>query len=224
MSGGKYTSGKHIILMGPPGGGKGTQARILQKEIGAIHISTGEMFRAAAKAGTELGLKAKAIIDQGKLVPDEISISLISDKLEDSKCESGIILDGFPRTVPQAEALDEMLLEKGIKIDHVIDIQVPDEIIVERIIGRFSCVNCGATYHDRVNKTKVYGMCDFCGCTEFVRRLDDNRNTVKARLVQYRSLTFPVLPYYEMKDMLECIDGTGSIETVSEKIKTIVKY
>ena len=215
----------HIILMGPPGGGKGTQARIFQKETGAVHLSTGEMFRAAGKAGTELGLKAKAIIDQGNLVPDDISIDLIAEKLTETECcESGVILDGFPRTVPQAEALDKMFLEKNIKIDYVIDIQVPDEIIVERIIGRFSCIKCGATYHDKFKKTAVYGMCDICGCTEFVRRVDDNRRTVKARLEQYRSLTFPVLPYYEKKGMLNCIDGTGSIEIVSEKIRSIIKY
>lgn len=213
-----------IILMGPPGGGKGTQARILQKEIGAVHLSTGEMFRNAAKAGTELGLQAKAIIDEGQLVPDEISIGLIAEKFEELASESGIVLDGFPRTIPQAEALDKMLIEKEITIDYVIDIQVPDEIIVERIIGRFSCLKCGATYHDKFRKTKVYGMCDQCGCTEFVRRIDDNRRTVKARLEQYRFLTFPVLPYYEKKGMLNCIDGTGSIETVAEKIKSIIKY
>ncbi|MGD9638205.1 MAG: adenylate kinase [Alphaproteobacteria bacterium] len=214
----------HIILMGPPGGGKGTQARILQKETGAIHLSTGEMFRAAGKAGTELGLKAKALIDEGNLVPDDISIGLISEKLEEACCESGVILDGFPRTLPQAEALDRMFKEKKIKIDNVIDIQVPDEIIVERITGRFSCIKCGATYHDKFKKTKVYGMCDVCGATDFVRRIDDNRKTVKARLEQYRSLTFPVLPYYEKKGMLKCIDGTGAIETVAEKIRSVINF
>lgn len=213
---------RNLVLMGPPGGGKGTQARLLVETLGIRHLSTGEMLREAGRKGTELGLKAKQLIDNGNLVPDEISIALIKECLEEEESKKGFILDGFPRTVPQAEALDEMIQEMGIHIDHVIEIQVPDEIIEERIIGRYSCMKCGAGYHDKFLKPKIYGVCDYCGETEFARRVDDNRKTVKERLIKYRALTAPVLPYYESRGKLTCIDGTGSIETVKSKIETII--
>lgn len=213
---------RNIVLMGPPGGGKGTQARLLVERLKVRHISTGEMLREAGRKGTELGLKAKELIDKGQLVPDEISVALISECLEEEESKNGFVLDGFPRTVPQAEELDKMLKEKEINLDNVIEIQVPDEIIEERIIGRYSCVKCGAGYHDKFLKPKIYGVCDYCGGTEFVRRVDDNRRTVKERLIKYRALTAPVLPYYESREKLTCVDGTGSIETVKNKIKSIL--
>jgi adenylate kinase len=213
---------KNLVLMGPPGGGKGTQARLLVEKLGVKHLSTGEMLREAGRRGTELGLKAKKLIDDGQLVPDEITIALISEALVDDSCRNGFILDGFPRTVPQAVELENIIEKLGIIIDNVIEIQVPDEIIEERIIGRYSCMNCGAGYHDKFLKPKIYGVCDYCGGTDFSRRVDDNRKTVKERLIKYRALTAPVLPYYESRGKLTCIDGTGSIETVKNKIEAIV--
>jgi len=180
------------------------------------------MIREAGRKGTELGLEAKALIDAGNLVPDEMSIALVAEKIDSPECAKGFILDGFPRTLPQAQALVTMLKERNIEIDHVIDIQVPDEIIGERILGRFSCSNCGAGYHDKYQKPKNYGLCDKCGCTEFVRRIDDNRATVNTRLINYRALTAPILPFYEEKKKLRCIDGTGSIEAVENKIASVI--
>lgn len=214
--------GHYIVLMGPPGGGKGTQARRLKRRLGLPHLSTGEMLRAAGAAGTPLGLEAKRLIDKGNMVPDEVSIGLIKERLDDPSCEDGFILDGFPRTLPQAEALDQMLAEKGIALAAVIQIQVPDEIIVSRIVGRYSCEKCAAVYHDEFQVPRQIGVCDVCGSTDFERRVDDNEETVKARLEKYRRSTAPVLPYYEGKHLLHCIDGTGDIEKVVGKVEKIL--
>lgn len=180
------------------------------------------MLRNAGRAGTPVGLQAKALIDKGNFVPDDMIISIISERLDEADCKEGFILDGFPRTLPQAKALDEMLFEKGRRLDHVIEIQVPDDMIIQRIIGRFSCADCGAMYHDTLKPTKVFGKCDECGGSNFVRRPDDNWQTVVSRLKTYRMMTTPVLPYYRHEGLLETIDGTGGVDEVAEKIKKII--
>lgn len=187
----------NIILLGPPGAGKGTQAKFLEDSFKIIQLSTGDMLRAAVKSGSELGRQAKAIMEAGKLVPDQLVIDLISDRIDNADCGNGFILDGFPRTVPQAEALDEMLSRKGIMLDCVIEMKVDDTALVERITGRYSCVGCGLGYHDSFQKPKVDGVCDGCGGSEFKRRADDNAETVKTRLAQYHAQTAPILPYYQ---------------------------
>lgn len=214
----------HIVLMGPPGGGKGTQARILKERLKVSHISTGEMLRQAGREGTELGLKAKALIDKGNLVPDEMCIALIKEEIEKPEAKNGFILDGFPRTLLQAEELDVLLEKEGLQVDIAVDIQVPDDYIVDRVVGRFSCVKCGAMYHEKYCLPKIYGKCDNCGGTEFMRRIDDNIDTVLSRLAKYRALTAPVLPYYESMGLLKCVDGTGTIEEVKEKIRRVIGY
>ena len=210
--------GLHIVLTGAPGCGKGTQARLLKERVAICHLSTGEMLRAEAQTGSQLGLEIKALIDGGNLVPDEMIIRMLEKRIEQEDCANGFILDGFPRTLPQAEVLAEMLDKKGITLDAVVEIQVPDEIIMERILGRYSCMKCGHGYHDKHQKPKVYGVCDECGGTEFYRRIDDNRTTVQNRLVNYRALTYPTIPYFEKLGLLRCVDGTGSITAVASKI------
>ena len=214
--------GLHLVFTGAPGCGKGTQARRLKEKIAIPHLSTGEMLRAEAAKGTPLGLEIKALIDGGNLVPDEMIIKMLSARIDEDDCKNGFILDGFPRTLPQAEVLEEMLAKKGIKLDAVIEIQVPDEIIMERILGRYSCMTCGAGYHDKFQKPKVYGVCDVCGGTDFYRRVDDNRATEQNRLVNYRALTYPTIPYFEKKGLLRCVDGTGTIEATSKKIDDLL--
>ncbi len=216
------SNGKHLVLMAPPGGGKGTQARLLRDRLNVPHLSTGEMLRNAGRAGTPLGLQAKELIDKGNFVPDEMIIALISERLDEPDCKEGFILDGFPRTLPQAKALDELLFEKGRSLDHVIEIQVPDDLIIQRIIGRFSCADCGAMYHDTLKPTKVFGRCDDCGGSNFIRRQDDNWETVVARLKTYRAITTPVLPYYEHQGLLVTIDGTGSVDDVMQKLERVI--
>ncbi len=215
-------SGLRIVLTGAPGCGKGTQARLLKEKLQIPHLSTGEMLRAEAQTGSALGSQIKALIDKGNLVPDEMIIDMLSKRIENKDCENGFILDGFPRTLPQAKALDKMLKDKDIKLDAVIEIQVPDEIIMERILGRYACMKCGQGYHDKYQKPKVYGVCDVCGGTEFYRRIDDNRTTVQNRLVNYRALTYPTIPYFEKEGLLKCVDGTGSIEAVAKKIDSLL--
>ena len=205
--------GLHLVFTGAPGCGKGTQARRLKEKIAIPHLSTGEMLRAEAAKGTPLGLEIKALIDGGNLVPDEMIIKMLSARIDEDDCKNGFI---------QAEVLEEMLAKKGIKLDAVIEIQVPDEIIMERILGRYSCMTCGAGYHDKFQKPKVYGVCDVCGGTDFYRRVDDNRATVQNRLVNYRALTYSTIPYFEKKGLLRCVDGTGTIEATSKKIDDLL--
>ena len=214
--------GLHVILTGAPGCGKGTQARLLKELIAVPHLSTGEMLRAEAQTGSELGREIKALIDGGNLVPDDMIVSMLEKRIDQDDCKNGFILDGFPRTLPQAEILDKLLAKKGITLDAAIEIQVPDEIIMERILGRYACMKCGQGYHDKYLKPKIYGVCDNCGGTEFYRRIDDNRTTVQNRLVNYRALTYPTIPYFERKGLLICVDGTGSIEAVSKKIENLI--
>ncbi|MBQ8436619.1 MAG: adenylate kinase [Alphaproteobacteria bacterium] len=212
----------HIVFTGAPGCGKGTQARALKEKVDICHLSTGEMLRAEAAKGTPLGSEISALIDGGNLVPDEMIIKMLSSRIEEDDCKNGFILDGFPRTLPQATVLDELLEQKGIKLDAVIEIQVPDEIIMERILGRYACMTCGEGYHDKFHKPKVYGVCDKCGGTNFYRRIDDNRTTVQNRLVNYRALTYPTIPFFEKKGVLCCVDGTGTIEATSKKVNVIL--
>lgn len=214
--------GLHLVLTGAPGCGKGTQARLLKERVAIPHLSTGEMLRAEAQTGSKLGSEIKALIDGGNLVPDDMIITMLAKRIDEEDCKNGFILDGFPRTLPQAEVLEKMLKEKGIDLDAVIEIQVPDEIIMERILGRYACMKCGQGYHDKYQKPKVYGVCDNCGGTEFYRRIDDNRTTVQNRLVNYRALTYPTIPYFEQKGLLRCVDGTGSIEAVANKIDSLL--
>lgn len=211
-----------VVFTGAPGCGKGTQARILKEKTGIAHLSTGEMLRQYAQKDTPLGKELKAALDRGEFASDEMIIEMVKNRIDEPDCKHGFILDGFPRTLPQAEVLEGMLAEKGIKLDAVLEIQVPDEIIMERILGRYACMKCGAGYHDKFQKPKVWGVCDACGGTEFSRRKDDNRETVHNRLVNYRMLTYPTIPFFESRGLLKTVDGTGTIEAVSRKIDAVL--
>lgn len=207
-----------VVVLGPPGCGKGTQARRLDEGRGLVQLSTGEMLRAAAATGGDFADRLKSIMESGQLVPDEIIIEMIGRRLEASDTKDGVVLDGFPRTLSQAEALDRMLDAKGLRIDHVIEFQVDEDILVERIAGRFACAKCGAGYHDDFDRPAVDGVCDVCGGTKFVRRDDDKPETVRARLETYRAQTAPILPYYREKGILEAVDGMAAIDAVSAAI------
>ncbi len=211
----------NILLLGPPGAGKGTQAKRLEDRYGMVQLSTGDMLRAEREAGSPLGKQVQAIMDAGKLVSDDIMIALIANRIT-KLGGKGFILDGFPRTVPQAEALDRMLADNKIALDQVIELTVDEAALVDRVEGRFSCKSCGASYHDRHNPTKTAGMCDVCGSHDFVRRPDDNAETVKARLKAYRDQTAPILPYYKAKGLLRSVDGMAPIDTVTQEIETIL--
>jgi adenylate kinase len=211
----------NIILLGPPGAGKGTQAARLQAARGMVQLSTGDMLREAVAAGTPIGLKAKAIMERGELVSDAIVSALIGERL-DAAAEQGAIFDGFPRTRAQAEALDLLLTERGRDLDHVIELAVNVDELVKRIVGRFSCARCGTGYHDTFRPTKVPGVCDVCGSTEFKRRKDDNEETVRTRMAEYRAKTEPILPYYEAKGLVRRVDGMASIDEVAAQIDAVL--
>ena len=212
----------NLILMGPPGAGKGTQAKRLEDGRGLIQLSTGDMLRATVESGSEVGQQAKAIMERGELVSDEIMIAMIRDRIQQPDCENGFILDGFPRTIAQAEALDEMLTKMDVRLDHVIEMKVDDGILVDRISGRFSCTNCGTGYHDRFQKPQKEGVCDSCGGTEFTRRKDDNAETVASRLEAYHAQTAPLLPYYKQQGTLKSVDGMADIDEVMRQIEAVL--
>ncbi|HYH39293.1 MAG TPA: adenylate kinase [Azospirillum sp.] len=212
----------NLILLGPPGAGKGTQARRLEDTRGLVQLSTGDMLRALVASGSPLGQQAKEIMTAGKLVPDELVIQMISDRIDQPDVKAGFILDGFPRTVAQAEALDKMLADKGLKLDHVIEMKVDDAALTERITGRYTCAKCGKGYHDSFEKPAVAGVCDVCGSTEFKRRADDNAETVKTRLDQYHAQTAPILPYYRERGVLKSVDGMADIDVVTGQIAAIL--
>ena len=212
----------NLILLGPPGAGKGTQAKKLTDERGLVQLSTGDMLRAEVASGSALGLEAKKVMDAGQLVSDAIVIGMIDKRTDQPDCAKGFVLDGFPRTEPQAEALDAMLAKKGKKIDAVIELAVDEGALVERISGRFTCAKCGTGYHDTFARPKKDGICDKCGSTEFVRRADDNAETVKARLVAYRKQTAPILPYYQGKGLLHSVDGMADMSDVARQIDRVL--
>ena len=208
----------NLILLGPPGAGKGTQAKLLADSRGLKQLSTGDMLRSAVAAGTEQGLKAKALMDKGDLVPDAVVVSIIADRLEAPDVKNGFILDGFPRNEAQAIALDRMLDEKNLKLNAVIEMKVDDEALVERITGRYTCAKCGQGYHDRFHQPKKRGVCDNCGSTEFTRRADDNEKTVRDRLNIYHKQTAPLVSYYGKKGVLRSVDGMADIARVNRQI------
>lgn len=212
----------NIILLGPPGAGKGTQSARLVEHHGMRQLSTGDMLRAAVKAQTPVGLKAKAVMDAGELVSDEIVSDLIDDELAAMDADTGAIFDGYPRTEAQAKILDGLLEKHGRTLDHVIELEVDVDALVERITGRFSCANCGALYHDTANPPAKEGVCDQCGSTEFKRRPDDNEETVRTRMAEYRAKTAPILPGYEARGIVQRVDGMASIDEVAEAIDAIL--
>ncbi len=211
-----------IILLGPPGAGKGTQAQRLVQQRGMRQLSTGDMLRAAVKAGTPVGLKAKAVMERGELVSDEIVSELIDAELAAMGESVGAIFDGYPRTAAQAQSLDEILASHGRALDHVIELEVDEDALVERITGRFTCANCGAGYHDTFKLPKTPGVCDECGGTEFKRRPDDNEETVRTRMAEYRAKTAPILPIYEERGIVARVDGMASIDEVARAIDAVL--
>jgi adenylate kinase len=211
----------NIILLGPPGAGKGTQAAKLQATRGMIQLSTGDMLREAVAAGTSIGLEAKEVMERGELVSDAIVSALIGERL-DAAAERGAIFDGFPRTRQQAEALDVLLAERGRHLDYVIELEVDEDELVRRIVGRFTCAECGAPYHDEFKQPAMPGVCDVCGSTEFRRRPDDNEATVRTRMAEYRAKTAPILPYYEERGLVRRVDGMASVDAVAAQIDAIL--
>lgn len=212
----------NIILLGPPGAGKGTQAARLVAERGMVQLSTGDMLRAAVKAGSPVGLRAKAVMDAGGLVSDEIVSGIIGEALDALPATTGVIFDGYPRTAAQAHALDTLLADRHRALDCVIELVVDEDALVERITGRFTCAQCGAGYHDRYKLPKIEGVCDVCGSTEFKRRPDDNEETVRTRMAEYRAKTAPILPIYEARGLVYKVDGMADMDAVAAAISALL--
>jgi len=212
----------NMILLGPPGAGKGTQAQNMARDYGLVQLSTGDMLRQSVASGSELGQQVKTILEAGELVSDAIMIEMIADRIDQPDCKAGFILDGFPRTNPQAEALDVMLDEKGLHLDHVIEMAVDDAALTERITGRYTCAKCGAGYHDKFQKPQKDGICDACGGSEFTRRSDDNAETVANRLKEFHEKTAPIIHYYRQKGRLSQVDGMAPIKAVAAQISAIL--
>ena len=212
----------NLILLGPPGAGKGTQAKRLEQSHCLVQLATGDMLRAAVASGSDLGRRVKAIMDSGALVSDDIIIEMIAARIAEPDASEGFILDGFPRTVPQAEALDLMLEAQDRKLDYVILMEVDEAALIERLSGRFTCRDCGASYHDRYHRPKADGVCDNCGSTEFVRRADDRPEAVAIRFAAYRNQTAPILPYYRDRGILRRVDGMASMDEVARQIEAVV--
>ena len=212
----------NIILLGPPGAGKGTQASLLERERGMVQLSTGDMLRAAVAAGTPTGMQAKSVMAAGELVSDAIVSGILSERLDHDDARAGFILDGYPRTQTQAETLDQLLAAKGLQLHHVIELEVDEEALVDRITGRFTCAQCGEGYHDTHKLPKVANTCDVCGTHEFKRRPDDNAATVRTRMAEYRAKTAPILPYYDARHMVSRVDGMGSMEAVHTAIDAVL--
>jgi adenylate kinase len=213
----------NLILLGPPGAGKGTQAKRLEQTHDLVQLATGDMVRAAIASGGSLGQKMKAIYDAGRLVPDDIIIDMIAERIAAPDCARGFILDGFPRTVPQAEALDAMLTEHGRRLDHVILMEVDEATLIDRLSGRFSCGQCGASYHERFKRPVVEGVCDTCGGTSFMCRADDRPEALATRFEAYRNQTAPILPYYRNRGILRSVDGMADIDQVSRQIEAVLR-
>jgi adenylate kinase len=211
-----------VILLGPPGAGKGTQAQTIAKTRGIVQLSTGDMLRAAVKAGTEVGKQADSIMKSGGLVSDDIVIRIIADRIQEPDCAKGFLLDGFPRTLPQAVGLDKLLEQQGKSLDVVVEIKVDDTALIDRITGRLTCAKCGTGYHDTFKPTKVADTCDSCGSHEFSRRADDNAETVKSRLMAYYRETAPLIGYYFAKGKLKSIDGMAKIDEVERQLNTVL--
>ncbi|SFC97929.1 adenylate kinase [Tropicimonas isoalkanivorans] len=212
-----------LILLGPPGAGKGTQARMLEEKFGLVQLSTGDLLRGAVAAGTEAGKAAKAVMEAGQLVSDEIVIAVLKDRLADPDVKNGVILDGFPRTTAQAGALDDLLKKRGQKINAAISLEVDDDAMVERISGRYTCANCGEGYHDTFKQPEVAGVCDKCGGTEFIRRADDTAETVRSRLVAYHEQTAPLIAFYRERGQLVEVEAMGSIDEIASRLNDIVE-
>jgi adenylate kinase len=213
----------NIVLLGPPGSGKGTQAKRLEQKYGIPHLATGDMLRAATASGSELGLRVKSIMDSGQLVPDGIIIDMIAERIAEPDCRNGFVLDGFPRTVPQAQALDEMLARRQLSLEHVILIEVDDAVLIDRLSGRFTCAACGASYHERYNRPRAEGVCDGCGSHEFIYRPDDRPEAVAARFEVYRHQTAPILPYYRARGILRVVDGMAEIDEVTRQLEAMIE-
>ncbi len=212
----------NIILLGPPGAGKGTQASRLVEKHGMVQLSTGDMLRAAVQSGSPVGLRAKTVMEAGELVSDEIVSGIIGEKLDSLDADTGVIFDGYPRTAAQVESLDQLLSERGRTLDHVIELEVDEPQLIERIVGRYTCAKCGTGYHDSFKRPKVAGVCDVCGSTEFKRRPDDNADTVRTRMEEYRKKTAPILPIYDARGLVKRIDGMADIDVVGAEIDAIL--
>jgi adenylate kinase len=211
-----------VVLLGPPGSGKGTQAKRIEQIHGITQLATGDMLRAATLSGSQLGLRVRSIMDSGQLVPDGIIIDMIADRIGQPDCRNGFVLDGFPRTLAQAQALDEMLAQRGLQLNYAIAFEVDEAALVDRLAGRFTCQQCGASYHERDNRPKFDGVCDVCGACEFACRADDRPETVKARLDVYHRQTAPILPYYRTRGILRPVDGMAGIDVVSRQIEAVI--